>query len=174
MSMCAWICLVHLQESPWAPSHVFVCAAVSSLCFSTSLPLSSPRIFTLYPLPSSSLLPPSTSPLVVELPSERAQCVDWTEGVLCWMAVSLAHRTHTTILISSHWAAAVCLAFIGDLTATGFKGEWGGSVHQCGRKCRSLFSFLCFWLFLDGSNAGATFNRHFDEVELSFCQSDWR
>lgn len=117
----------------------------------------------IHPLPSSSsLLRPNASPLVVELPSERAQCVDWTEGVLYPMAVSLAHRTHTNIsaaLIISRWAAAVCLAFISDLTASDWC-EGRVSISVC--KGRSLFSLL--WPFLEISNGGETFTGHFDEV----------
>lgn len=95
-----------------------VYTAVSALRFSTRPPPSSPLIF-------SHFCPPRHW----QFTSERGPVCGQDRGSI----VPVCHQTLTNIsaiLAASHWAAAVCLAYIGDLTAS-YWCEVCVRVHAC-------------------------------------------
>ncbi len=86
------------------------------------------------PPPPHSSLSLSTSPLAVGLASERAQCVDWTEGVLYQSAIGRTHRRTQTS--QAYWPPhsgqpqSVWRTSVTSQLATGVK-----SVCVCMRVC---------------------------------------
>lgn len=135
--VCSRISSAYVQVSHWAPTqplNVCVHTAVSSPVFSTTS--LSPRLL-------SPLLLTSLS-LHLTTSSVRAQCVDWTEGVLS----QFAHTNISTNMTTSHWAAAVRLAYIGDLTASYWCEKCVCSRINVTGKVTACSPFLCLWSFI--------------------------
>lgn len=121
----------------------------------------SPHLLYILSPPSSSLLPLSGSPLDVGLTSERAQCVDWTEGELYQLAIRRIHRRIQTsqsywppctgqpqcvghTLVTSQLVRKVCVCLCVQCVGRGI------SVARKVTACSSSV----FW---DGCKSGATF-----------------
>lgn len=146
------VCMYKLLTEPLHSRYMCVCTHCGHFTLFFQQPAS---LLTSY-IPSLLLLlltSFSISPPAVGLTSERAQCADWTEGVLSQFAIRRKHTNISTNMTTSHWAAAVCLAYIGDLTARYWCEKCVCAVCVCRRisvagKVTACSSFLfCLWSF---------------------------
>lgn len=91
--------------APAPPLYARVCAAVTSLCFSTSLPLSPPPHFFLSPPDHWQLGSPVREPSVWT--GQRVYCTSWPSGAHTNTHKHLNHTAHLTLgscsLSGIHW-----------------------------------------------------------------------